>query len=488
MTDIASVLSILFVLLIAFYVCVHTALTISEVKSAEAGANVVPAAFRPRVSLAEHRKAIDYTGEVIQSDLVAALVGAGIALLLTFGGGFTILLAGITALCGQGLAAHITLALFISFVLALVDFPLCWWKEFRINERYGFEKTPAKQWLVKALKELLLGWCSLAPVLVAVLVICESASYHWWSFALLATAAWYIWRISLAPKIIVFSAQTKPMREGPLKDRLTKLLKQLELDNTEIYTMARPKSWRHGNAMLVKRRGKSRLVIFNHVLARLKEEEICAVAACAIGRINRCHNAARLVFFIGISSLFWWGLAFLSEKTWFYASLNIEPSLAIPNGAINPGLLFAICIAVVPVVLYPAVFVIHAFTRLLDYDEDAYAVAMVGSKPLVRAIAKLHRDYRNSLVPNILYSLANHRRPHVTHRIRAALLVEQRDRFNQASAVNDERRTQATRFNMAIERRRKLRDEKLDARLRRKSEILLEASALRHRNFTMQQA
>ena len=473
MTDIASVLSILFVLLIAFYVCVHTALTISEVKSAEAGANVVPAAFRPRVSLAEHRK---------------ALVGAGIALLLTFGGGFTILLAGITALCGQGLAAHITLALFISFVLALVDFPLCWWKEFRINERYGFEKTPAKQWLVKALKELLLGWCSLAPVLVAVLVICESASYHWWSFALLATAAWYIWRISLAPKIIGFSAQTKPMREGPLKDRLTKLLKQLELDNTEIYTMARPKSWRHGNAMLVKRRGKSRLVIFNHVLARLKEEEICAVAACAIGRINRCHNAARLVFFIGISSLFWWGLAFLSEKTWFYASLNIEPSLAIPNGAINPGLLFAICIAVVPVVLYPAVFVIHAFTRLLDYDEDAYAVAMVGSKPLVRAIAKLHRDYRNSLVPNILYSLANHRRPHVTHRIRAALLVEQRDRFNQASAVNDERRTQATRFNMAIERRRKLRDEKLDARLRRKSEILLEASALRHRNFTMQQA
>ena len=41
---------------------------------------------------------------------------------------------------------------------------------------------------------------------------------------------------------------------------------------------------------------------------------------------------------------------------------------------------------------------------------------------------------------------------------------------------------------MALERRRKLRDEKLDARLRRKSEILREASALRHRDFSMQQA
>ena len=488
MTDIASVLSILFVLLIAFYVCVHTALTISEVKSEEAGADVVPAAFRPRVTLAEHRKAIDYTGEIIQSDLVAALTGAGIALLLTFGGGFTVLLAGITALCGQGLAAHIAIALFVSFVLALIDFPLCWWKEFRINERYGFEKTPAGKWLLKALKELILGWCSFAPVLVALLLVCESASYHWWSFALAATAAWYIWRIALAPRVIGFSAQAKPMQDGVLKTQLAELLKRLEFENAEICTMSRPKSWRHGNAILVRRRGKARLVIFNHALARLSNSEILAIAACAIGRVNRCHNAARLIFFIGLSTVFWWGLAFLAEKTWFYASLNIEPSLAIPNGAINMGLLFCICLTVVPVVLYPAVFLVHAFTRMLDYDEDAYAVAAVGAKPLVRAIAKLHRDYRNSLIPNILYSLANHRRPHVTHRIRAALLVEQRDRLNQASAVSDELRTQATRFNMAMERRRKLRDEKLEAHLRCKSEILREASALRHRDFSMQQA
>lgn len=485
MPDIAPVLSVLIVLLIAFYVCVHTALTISEVKSAEASANVVPAAFRPRVTLAEHRKAIDYTGEIIQSDLVAALIGAGIALLLTFGNGFTLLLASITALCGQGLAAHIALALLISFALAVIDFPLCWWKEFRINERYGFEKTPARQWLIKSLKELILGWCSLAPVIVAVLVVCESASYHWWSFAFITTAAWFIWKVSLAPKIIGFR-QSKPMNESALKERLRHLLGRLEYENAEICTMPRPKSWHHGNAMLVKQHGKVRLVIFNHVLARLTDDEVCAVAACAIGRINRCHNAARLMFFIGLSLFFWWGLAYLAEKTWFYASLNIEPSLAIPNGAINPGLLFCICITVVPVVLYPVVFLIHAFTRMLDYDEDAYAVSMVGAKPLVRALSKLHRDYRNSLVPNTLYSLANHRRPHVTQRIRAALLVEQRQRHNQASAVNDEQRTQATRFNMAMERRRRFRDEKLDARLRRKSEILREASALRHRNFSMQ--
>ena len=80
MSDIASVLSVLFFLLLALYVCLHVALTITEVKSEEAGANIVPAAFRGRVTLAEHRKAVDYTGEIIQTDLVAALIGAVIAI------------------------------------------------------------------------------------------------------------------------------------------------------------------------------------------------------------------------------------------------------------------------------------------------------------------------------------------------------------------------------------------------------------------------
>jgi hypothetical protein len=40
---------------------------------------------------------------------------------------------------------------------------------------------------------------------------------------------------------------------------------------------------------------------------------------------------------------------------------------------------------------------------------------------------------------------------------------------------------------MAMERRRRLRDERIDARLRLKSEVLREASALRHRDFSLQQ-
>ena len=102
MTEIAAFLKITFLALIVFYVCIQVALLISEVGSAEKAADAVPRAFRGEVSLAEHRKAIDFTAEVIQSDTVNALAGAAVALIFTLGGGLDILWAFVSVLTGTG--------------------------------------------------------------------------------------------------------------------------------------------------------------------------------------------------------------------------------------------------------------------------------------------------------------------------------------------------------------------------------------------------
>lgn len=484
--DISSILNAFFVALVVFYVCIHTCLTIFEVRTSEASANTVPAAFRFRISLAQHRKAVDYSGELLQCDLVSALVSAAIAVVLTFGGGLSVILAGITAISGRGLASQCILIACVTLVLAVIDLPVSWWRDFRVNERYGFEKTPSRVWLVDRIKELLAGWFTAMPVVCAFSFICVSASYHWWLFAFFLTFCWYVWRIVLAANwFIGYSGEVKPMAEGELKEKLKGLLTELGHPEAEICTAQRPRSWRHGHAILARRPGRSRLIIFTHVLEALDDEEVLAVAAAAIGRVNRWHNAARLVFFTAVSGFFWWGFAWLAEHNFFYAALNIEPGLAIPDGTVNPALLFVILITIVPVLLYPMVFVVHGFTRMLDYDEDAYAVTHVGARPLARALAKLHRDFRRTLTPNRLYSLANHRRPHVTHRIEAALLAEKRNRRHTANAAVDEKRARASLYNSVLQKRRMARDEKLALRVQLKSERLREAQNLRRRGFSL---
>ncbi len=484
--DTAAALNALFVALVVFYVCIHTCLTIFEVRTAEASANIVPAAFRFRISLAEHRKAVDYSGELLQCDLVNALLGAAIAVVLTFGGGLSVILAGITAISGRGLASQCILIAAVTLFLAIVDLPVAWWRDFRINERYGFEKTPSRVWLFDRIKELVAGWLTAMPVVCAFSFICVSASYHWWLFAFSLTFCWYLWKIVLAPNFFIgFANSVVPMQECPLKDKLKTLLTELGHPDAQVCTTERPSSWKHGHAILARRPGRKRLIIFNHVFKELSDEEVLAVAACAIGRVNRWHNAARLVFFTAASGLFWWGFAWLAEHDFFYRALNIEPALAIPDGTVNPALLFVILITVVPVLLYSMVFIIHGFTRMLDYDEDAYAVTYVGAKPLARALAKLHRDYRRTLTPNRFYSLANHRRPHVTQRIEAALLTEKRDRRHTANAAVDEKRARAALYNEVLAKRREARDQKLALRVQLKSEKLREAANLRNRGFSI---
>ena len=489
MSDIAGLLHGLFATLIVFYVCLQVALTIFEVKNEEGSANIVPAAFRQRITLAEHRKAVDYTGEIIQSDLVSALLGAGIAVLLTFGNGFTLLLAGMTAIFGQGVGAQFALVCVVIVVLALIDLPISWWKDFRINERYGFEKTPCGVWVKERILETALGCLASLPILLGFTIILMSSSYHWWIFALFVTLCWYLWRIYLVTNWFVgFGTDVKPMAEGALKEKIAHLLAQTGHPGIEIMTVERPKAWRHGHALLAHRPGKERLVIFNHVLEKLEDDEVLAIVACAVGRVNRWHSTAKLFFFTILSFVFWWGFAKLAEMPSFYRALNIEPSLAIPNGTVNPGLLFALGLTVIPVALYPVVFAVHAFTRMLTFDEDAYAVRVVGAKPFVRAIAKLHKDYRNSLTPNRLYSLANHRRPHVTHRIASALLTETRDRRQSADAAQDEQKTRAMLYNVVMEKRRTQRNDRFAMRLQLKSEKLREAANLRSRGFSIQRS
>ena len=161
---------------------------------------------------------------------------------------------------------------------------------------------------------------------------------------------------------------------------------KLGLPTAEICVSPKPAGWRLGNAYFCRRPlYPRRLVIFEDAVRQLKGDELLAVVACAAGRINRWHKPVRFLFFTAFSLLFWWGFSLLAVWPDFYAMMNIEPSLAVVHGSVNPGLLLLITLTVVPIALYPLVLFVHTFTRLLDYDEDEYAVQTVGSKPLRRA-------------------------------------------------------------------------------------------------------
>lgn len=487
MSDTAALLNTLFVAAAAFYVCMQTALAILQVKAAEHAAVGLPPAFRSAVNLRVHRKAADYTGEIVQADLVNAILGALVCLTLTFGNGFNLITAGFCALWGTGIISQFFIVFTVSLILTVIDIPVAWWKQFRINERYGYEKTERGLWFKRLITDIATGLAVEVPLIFIVLVFLNALSYAWWFAAAVVTVAWFAWRIFIKPPLTAaFNGGVREMPFGPMRSRIEAFLPEVGLAGAEILVGERPRDRLIGSAFVFRRPwGRARLVVFSRSLEKLTPEEITAVVACAAGRSGRWHNTALFVFFAGLSTAFWYLFSLAAVTPSFYEALNVEPTLALVKGAVNPGLLIVIALTVVPIVLYPFVFLIHGFTRLMDFDADAYGVDKAGVKPVIRSLVKMHEDYRNTLTPSLLFSLANHRHPHVTQRIEHAILADIRihnDLTNSHRAVEGDL---ADRFSTVLEARRRARARLLAQKLLLRKEVLLERQALAARRLCL---
>ena len=416
----------IFALLMAFYVCLHCALTIVEISRTEKAASRVPTPFAKTVSLAAHRKAVDYNAEIMQCDLVNALVGAAIAVIFTFAGALNGLLSAIEDIWEQGVFTQFLLVVAVSAILVLVDLPLCWWREFRVNERFGYERSEPRDWITSTLVTTLVGWLCEIPILVACIIILGIFSDHWWLAASLICTVWFWWLWISGPAWRIRSdTRVKRLEDDDLRRIIGNRLFKEGFVGCDILIAPAPKNSIYGDGVLIGRRGRMQLVLYDFVFERLTENrQIEAIATLVIGRKKLHLNALRFI----LSSLFmlgfWMMLAHAFTHPTFYEALGMSADVALRDGKPLAGLVISLMLIAAPILLYPLVFVLHFFSRSMDYLADGWAVRRVGSRALVSALIHLYQDYRITLEPNVLYSLANHRRPHVTQRIRAARILD----------------------------------------------------------------
>ena len=417
---------IIFALLLAFYVCLQCALTMIEVSRAERHASHVPEPFEKTVSLAEHRKAVDYHVELIQCDLVNALVGAVLAVIFTFAGGLNWLLDCIEQVWNQKLFTQFLLVVTVTGLLVLIDLPFCWLREFRVNERYGFERASQKQWFRSALIATFVGWICEIPILVLFIILLKVSSYNWWLAASAICTAWFFWIWIAGPTWrMVPGKKAARMPHGELRTHIEKRLFLEGFIGCEILTAKTPNGGIRNCGVMTGRPGKMTFILYDCVLERLKEpEQLDAIVTLIIARRRLHHNTIRFVLASAFMLVFWLLLAMAFTFPPFYEALGMSAEVALRNGKPLAGLVISLMLIAAPILLYPLVFPIHYLNRRLDFEADRYVVTRVGSKPFVEALVNLERDIRSTVEPSAPYALANHRRPHVMQRINAALNLD----------------------------------------------------------------
>ncbi len=359
----------------------------------------VPAAFAEHVPLAAHQKAADYTAAKMR--LAGVEIGLEGTLLLawTLLGGLDALNQALLDVMPAGFWQQMALVVAFSVIAGLIDLPFSWWRTFRLEHQFGFNRMTLRMWLTDLARATLVGAAIGLPLLAAVLGLMHSAGKWWWAWAWALWMGFNLLLMVIYPSFIapLFNRFT-PLADEALRDRVQALMQRCGFAASGLFVMDGSRRSAHANAYFTGLGRSKRVVFFDTLLAKLTPGEVEAVLAHELGHFRHGHIRRRLVLMAVVSLGALALLGWLAQQPWFYFGLGVTPALAT-DGA-NHALALLLFMLVVPVLGFFVTPLLSARSRADEFQADAFAASHADGADLARALLKLYEDNASTLTPD----------------------------------------------------------------------------------------
>ena len=357
----------------------------------------VPGPFAAAITLAEHTKAADYTIAKLRVGRLGTIIDTVVTLLLTLGGG----IAAVDALWRHTHLAQPWLGLLviasIALLIQLLNLPLSLWRTFRLEARFGFNRTTPALYLADLLKGLALAVLLGGPLLLATLLLMERAGRWWWTWAwglwlaVMFFMAW-AWPAFVAPLFNKFS----PLQDAQLQERIEALLQRCGFASKRVFVVDNSRRSSHGNAYFTGIGRHKRIVFFDTLLERLAHPEVEAVLAHELGHFRLKHVRKRLLLSIALTFAGLALLGWLTRQSGFYSALGV------PTPSTHAALL--LFMLVVPAFTFFVTPLSSRWSRRHEFEADDFATRNASAGELATALVKLHRDNASTLTPDPVYA------------------------------------------------------------------------------------
>ncbi len=414
-----TLLTLSFAAALVLSLAVKLWLTTRQMRHVAGHRNWVPAAFAGQVSLVEHQRAADYTLAKGRFGLLATAFGSLLLLGWTLLGGLdglnTALRDAVLPRWGN-LAYQLALLAGFALIGGLLDLPFDLYGTFRIEQRFGFNRSTWRLYLADLLKGLALGSLIGLPLAAGVLWIMGAAGPRWWLWAWAAWTAFQLLVMVAYPTLIApLFNKFEPLADETLKARVQALMQRCGFAAKGLFVMDGSRRSAHGNAYFTGLGAAKRVVFYDTLLAKLSPSEVEAVLAHELGHFKHKHVTQRLLLMFALSLAGLALLGWLSRQPGFYLGLGVQPNLAAPNDALAL-LLFMTALPVFGFFVSP---LLAQLSRKHEFQADAYACAQASGAALASALLKLHQDNAATLTPDPLYVRFYYSHPPACERLAA---------------------------------------------------------------------
>jgi len=293
----------------------------------------------------------------------------------------------------------------------LLNIPFSVYRTFVIEEKFGFNRTTPKTFILDLLKSLFLGALIGGIIFAVIIWFFDTMGRFAWIYCWVGVTLFQFFLIFIAP-IVIMPLFNKfiPLEDGELKNSIENYARSQNFALKGIFKIDASRRSTKSNAFFTGFGKSRRIALFDTLIQKQSTDELVSVLSHEIGHYKKKHIIKNMMISIITTGLMFFILSFFINNQGLFEAFKMDKT-SIYASMFFFGFLYT------PINMFFSI--VHSIvSRKHEYEADRFAVRTY-KKPeaFILALKKLTVDNLSNLTPHPLKVFLDYSHPPVLKRI-----------------------------------------------------------------------
>ena len=401
-----------FIIIVVALVALYHLDLFAELLNLKALKPELPEEFADTFDAEKYEQSQEYTRDGTRFHVVSATFSLFVFLIFWVLGGFGWLDGIVRGWSESEVVRGLYFVALLYFGSTIIALPFDLYDTFVLEEKYGFNKTTPKTFVVDRLKGILLAAVLGAPILALIFWFFGTFE-NAWVYAWAAVTVFSLLLAYVGPKYIfpLFN-KFEPLEDGELKTSINAMAGKCDFPLSEVSVIDGSRRSTKANAFFAGFGKNKKIALYDTLIEKQSTPELVAVLAHEIGHFKKKHIVQGIA--LGIVEI---GLIFFLMGL-FMKNEGLSAAFGVKEVSVYTSLVFFF-------MLFKPIEKLLSIgksilSRKNEFEADAYASQVTGEpRSLMSALKKLSADSLANLTPHPFYVFMHYSHPPMLERLSA---------------------------------------------------------------------